>query len=78
MAYKQDGDRFISSGCGDRTRGNGFKLKGGRFRLNIRKKFFTVRVNRHWNRLPRYVVYALFLKAFEIRMDRAFSDLIYL
>jgi len=46
-------------------------LKEGRFRLAIRKKFFTLRVVRHWNRLPREVMDAPSLQLFKARLDGA-------
>jgi len=75
-AYKKDGDRHFSRACNHRTRGNSFKLKEGRFRLDIRKKFFTMRVMRHWHRLPREVVDAPSLRTFKVRLDGALSSLI--
>lgn len=42
----------LSKACSDRERGKGLKLKDIRFRLHIKKKSFTVKVVRQWNRLP--------------------------
>ncbi|KFQ00918.1 hypothetical protein N330_04973, partial [Leptosomus discolor] len=54
---------------------NGFKLETGRFRSDIRKKFFTIRVVKHWNSLSREVMGAPSLKTFKIRCDGALGNL---
>ena len=74
--YRKAGEEHFMRSASNRMRGNGFKLKKGRFRLDIRKKFFTVRVARHWNRLPREVVDALSLDMFKTRLDGALSNLV--
>jgi len=75
-AYQKAEEGLFTTACSDKTRGNGFKLKEGRFRLAVRKKFFTVRVVRHWNRLPRETVAAPTLEVFKARVDRALSNLV--
>jgi len=75
-AYKKSGEGHFTRACSDRTRGNGFKLKEGRFRLHIRKKFFTMRAVKHWNRLSRETVDAPSSEVFKARLDRALSNLL--
>ena len=51
-----------------RTRDSSFKLRQGRLRLDIRRKFFTQKLVTHWNWLP--------LEAFKARLDEALGSLV--
>ena len=74
--YKRERNQLFTWVDSNRTRGNGFKLTEGRFRLDVKGKFFTERMVRHWNRLPKEAVDALSLEVFKAGLDGALSNLV--
>ena len=61
--------RLFSKVCCDRTRGNGFTLEEGRFRLDIRKKCSTLKAMRRCHTLPREMVDAPSLETAKFRLE---------
>ncbi|KFV62129.1 hypothetical protein N307_09775, partial [Dryobates pubescens] len=74
--YKKAGEGLLRISGSDRTRGNGMKLEVERFRLDMRRKFFPMRVVKPWNGLSREVVEAPSLEVFKSRLDEALASLI--
>ena len=75
--YKQEENQLFERVDNSRTRGNGFKLKEGKFRLDIRGEFFTMRVVRCWNSCPeRLWMPCPSLEVFKARLDGALGNLV--
>ena len=75
-AYKQEGSQLFERGDNSGTRGKGLKLKEGRLRLDVRGKFFTLRVVRCWNSCPeRLWMPRPSLEVFKARLDGALGSL---
>jgi len=73
---QRDEARPFSVMHSNRTRGNSYKLKHRKFRADMHRSFFTVRVTEHWNRLPREVVQLPSLETFKTRLDTYLCNLL--
>ena len=63
------GESLFPPSATGKTRNNGHKLTESRFRLDIRRHYFSVRAARSWNQFPRDVVLACTLRVFKRKLD---------
>lgn len=68
--YKEDRDYLLREVMWKKMRGNGYRLLVVRLLLVTRRKYFTMRRNKHWNMLPRQLVDSPVLDAFKNQLDR--------
>ena len=74
--HSAEGLALFSLAQEGRTRSNGMKLQGSRYRLDIRKNFLTVRAISEWNKLPKEVVSSPSLEVFKRRLDGHLSGVV--
>jgi len=73
---QEGGARLFPVVPSNRTRASGHKLRHRKFRLNMRKYFFILRMTEPWNRLPREVVESHSLETFKTRLDAVLCSLL--
>lgn len=76
--YEDDRGSLFARSYMEKTRGNGCKLDLEMFNLDIRKNFFAVSIDIHWNNLPGDVVESPLLQVFKMQMDKVLNNLIYI